>query len=675
MAFEGLSEKLQGVFKGLKGKGSLTEADINAAMREVKLALLEADVNFKVVREFVASVKEKALGEEVMASLTPGQQVIKIVNDELVSLMGGANSKLTYSPKGFTVYMMVGLQGTGKTTTCGKLAKYLKKEGKKPMLCACDIYRPAAIDQLEVVGKTVDVPVFTMRDCREPDRIATAAIEEADRLGCNVLIVDTAGILQIDEELMVELEVLKKAIRPHEILLVVDALTGQDAVNAAEGFNDRLAIVEAGFTNVVSIPGGAEADKWVDYNYDFLTDCKDIVLWFYNDQAGLDGRKKIANRLGEYRVRLVNPDDEIVKAVQNYYIPYGLDIDKTDANNVLLACGANTILSLIENAEIIENPRLKDLFSYTPVDIQTLPKVSTGFKALDKVVSGNFDNNLVILSGWSASGKSTMVAEMGIIAPLEAGKKIMVFSGEANGGVLLGTTYRPLAGRNHVLEWDNSAQGLPNGYSVTKEAMEFIKEYYKGKVYNYDDGDEILTTADEVLAQMEYAYKRYGVTHFTLDNLMCISCVSTEDDEKYESQYKFTLALKRFTRKYNVTVFLVAHAKKPVPGQKVVDMYSVSGASEIINLADRGFSISRLYDDPEGYNSCVYIMKDRVEGKAGTKVKLRYDRPTNRIYSDNDELFKPRQWEKDFKVNYPESIKSKIVGHRDLAVEAVANLF
>ena len=242
MAFEGLSEKLQGVFKGLKGKGSLTEADINAAMREVKLALLEADVNFKVVREFVASVKEKALGEEVMASLTPGQQVIKIVNDELVSLMGGANSKLTYSPKGFTVYMMVGLQGTGKTTTCGKLAKYLKKEGKKPMLCACDIYRPAAIDQLEVVGKTVDVPVFTMRDCREPDRIATAAIEEADRLGCNVLIVDTAGRLQIDEELMVELEVLKKAIRPHEILLVVDALTGQDAVNAAEGFNDRLGI-------------------------------------------------------------------------------------------------------------------------------------------------------------------------------------------------------------------------------------------------------------------------------------------------------------------------------------------------------------------------------------------------------------------------------------------------
>jgi len=242
LAFEGLSDKLQGVFKGLKGKGSLTEADINAAMREVKLALLEADVNFKVVKEFVAEVKEKAMGEEVMKSLTPAQQVIKIVNDELVELMGGASSKLTYSPKGFTVYMMVGLQGTGKTTTCGKLAKWLTKNGKKPMLCACDIYRPAAIDQLEVVGQSVDVPVFTMRDTKDPAKIAKAAIKEAELKGYNVLIIDTAGRLQIDEELMEELKVLKKEVRPHEILLVVDALTGQDAVNAAEGFNDALGI-------------------------------------------------------------------------------------------------------------------------------------------------------------------------------------------------------------------------------------------------------------------------------------------------------------------------------------------------------------------------------------------------------------------------------------------------
>ena len=242
MAFENLSEKLQNTFKKLRGKGVLTEADINEAMREVKLALLEADVNFKVVKEFVAQVKERAMGTAVLESLTPGQQVIKIVNDQLVELMGGTNSKLTYSPSGFTVLMMVGLQGTGKTTTCGKLAAYLKKNGKKPMLAACDIYRPAAIDQLEVVGRTVDVPVFTDRDNRVAEDIALKARKEAEKKGFDVLIVDTAGRLQIDEELMEELVRVKKAIKPHEILLVVDALTGQDAVNAAEGFNEKLGI-------------------------------------------------------------------------------------------------------------------------------------------------------------------------------------------------------------------------------------------------------------------------------------------------------------------------------------------------------------------------------------------------------------------------------------------------
>ena len=242
MAFENLSEKLQGTFKKLKGKGVLTEADINEAMREVKLALLEADVNFKVVKEFVAEVKEKALGQGVLESLTPGQQVIKIVNDTLVDLMGGTNSKLTFSPSGFTVLLMVGLQGTGKTTTCGKLAAYLKKHGKKPMLAACDIYRPAAIDQLEVVGKSVDVPVFTDRGNTKAEDIALKAKKEAEKRGYDVLIVDTAGRLQIDSELMDELVRVKKAVKPHEILLVVDALTGQDAVNAAEGFNDALGI-------------------------------------------------------------------------------------------------------------------------------------------------------------------------------------------------------------------------------------------------------------------------------------------------------------------------------------------------------------------------------------------------------------------------------------------------
>ena len=242
MAFEGLSEKLQDVFKKLRGKGVLSEADIDEAMREVKLALLEADVHFKVVKKFVAEVKARSLGTDVTESLTPGQQVIKIVRNELVTLLGGAGSKLTFSPKGFTILMMVGLQGTGKTTTCGKLANYLKSSGKKPLLAACDIYRPAAIDQLEIVGNSVGSPVFTMRECKDPVQIAAAAIKEAERKGNDVLIIDTAGRLQIDELLMDELARIKKSVKPHEILLVVDAMTGQDAVNAADGFNDALGI-------------------------------------------------------------------------------------------------------------------------------------------------------------------------------------------------------------------------------------------------------------------------------------------------------------------------------------------------------------------------------------------------------------------------------------------------
>ena len=242
MAFDSLSEKMQRAFSKLKGKGTLSEKDIDAAMREIKLALLEADVSYKIVKEFVNDVKEKSLGSEVMKSLTPDQQVIKFVNTELRELMGDVSSKLTFSPKGFTIYMMVGLQGTGKTTTCAKLAKYLKEQGKKPMLAACDVYRPAAIDQLEVVGKDVGVEVYADREESSPVKIAKAAIEKAERLGMNVLILDTAGRLQIDEELMDELADIKSEVHPHEILLVVDALTGQDAVNTASGFHDKLGV-------------------------------------------------------------------------------------------------------------------------------------------------------------------------------------------------------------------------------------------------------------------------------------------------------------------------------------------------------------------------------------------------------------------------------------------------
>ncbi|SCN21963.1 hypothetical protein N3C_0515 [Clostridium sp. N3C] len=242
MAFEGLASRLQETIKKLKGKGKLSEKDIKEAMREVKLALLEADVNFKVVKSFINSVSEKCLGNDVMESLTPGQQVIKIVNDELTELMGGSNSKINYLDNGITVVMLVGLQGAGKTTMAGKLALQMRKNNKKPLLVACDIYRPAAIKQLQVVGKQIDIPVFSMGDKVSPVDIAKAGIEYAESNGNNVVIIDTAGRLHIDDSLMAELENVKAAVKPQEILLVVDSMAGQDAVNVAETFNNRLDI-------------------------------------------------------------------------------------------------------------------------------------------------------------------------------------------------------------------------------------------------------------------------------------------------------------------------------------------------------------------------------------------------------------------------------------------------
>lgn len=242
MAFESLSEKLQNTFKKLRGKGKVSEKDLKAAMREVKLALLEADVNFKVVKDFVKDVSERASGAEVMESLTPAQQVIKIVNEELVNLMGGQAEKLNMSSKPPTVIMMAGLQGAGKTTTAAKLGGLLKKQGKRPLLCACDVYRPAAVKQLQVVGGQLELPVYAEEGVTDAVGIAQRGLEHALQHSNDVLIIDTAGRLHIDEQLMNELKEITAEVNPTEILLVVDAMTGQDAVNVADKFNQELEI-------------------------------------------------------------------------------------------------------------------------------------------------------------------------------------------------------------------------------------------------------------------------------------------------------------------------------------------------------------------------------------------------------------------------------------------------
>ncbi|MCL6634954.1 MAG: signal recognition particle protein [Peptococcaceae bacterium] len=240
--FSGLAERLQETFRKLRGKGRLTESDVNEALREVRLALLEADVNFKVVKDFIARVRERAVGQELLASLNPAQHVIKIVHEELTAMMGGTNSKINLAPKPPTVVMMVGLNGAGKTTTSAKLAGYLRKQGRRPLLAAADVYRPAAVKQLQVLGGQLDIPVFAVGERMDPVAIGLAAVENAAKNGRDIVIIDTAGRQEVNEELMAELESMKEAIRPHEILLVVDAMTGQAAVNVAETFNSRLGL-------------------------------------------------------------------------------------------------------------------------------------------------------------------------------------------------------------------------------------------------------------------------------------------------------------------------------------------------------------------------------------------------------------------------------------------------
>ncbi|MGL5205939.1 MAG: signal recognition particle protein [Acidaminococcaceae bacterium] len=242
MAFEGLADRLQNAIKKIRGSQKITEEDLKETLREVRMALLEADVNFKVVKDFIARIKERAMGQEVQASLTPGQFIIKIVNEELTDLLGGTQSKLMVASKPPTVIMLVGLQGAGKTTTAGKLANHLRKNGKKPMLVAGDVYRPAAIKQLQVLGEQLNLPVFSLGDQVSPVEIAKQSMSKAFSLACDTVIIDTAGRLHINEELMGELKEIKNVVKPHEILLVVDAMTGQDAVNVAESFNNDLGI-------------------------------------------------------------------------------------------------------------------------------------------------------------------------------------------------------------------------------------------------------------------------------------------------------------------------------------------------------------------------------------------------------------------------------------------------
>ena len=422
---ENLSEKLQNALNTLTGKGKVSEKDIDAAMREVRLALLEADVNFKVVRKFTKDVKERALGSEVMESLTPGQQVIKIVNDELTKLMGEKEAKINFSSKPPTVILMAGLQGAGKTTTSGKLAYNMKKQNKRPLLVACDIYRPAAIKQLEVVGKQADVPVFTMGDKVDPVDIAKAGLEHAKRNGNDVVIIDTAGRLHIDEKLMDEIQNISSSVEPDEILLVLDSMTGQDAVNVADSFNEILSITGVILTKLdgdarggaalsiravtdrpIKFVGvGEKLDQLQPFHPDRMASrilgMGDVLSLIEKAQENIDIKKAMEleekirsqkfsfddflNQLEE--MKNMGPLEDLIKLIpgMNSKALKGVNVDSKDINRIQAIIQSMTMEER-ENPEIINSNRKKRIAEGSGSSIQDVNKLLKQFKETKKMM-------------------------------------------------------------------------------------------------------------------------------------------------------------------------------------------------------------------------------------------------------------------------------------------------
>lgn len=425
MVFESLSEKLQNALGKLKGKGKLSEKDVDLAMREVRLALLEADVNFKVVKDFIKTVKERAVGSEVMESLTPGQQVIKIVNEELTNLMGKSEAKLNFSSSPPTVILMCGLQGAGKTTTTGKLALNLKKQNKRPLLVACDIYRPAAIKQLEVVGEKVGAPVFTMGDKINPVDIAKAALEHGKKHGNDVIIIDTAGRLHIDEELMTEIKDIHDAVKPNEVLLILDAMTGQDAVNVADSFNQRLGITGVILTKLDGDARGGAAlsiravtekpikfaamgekfDQLEPFHPDRMASrilgMGDVLSLIEKAQANIDAKKameleqKIRNQQFSFddfleqldQMKNLGPIDQLLGMIpgMNSKALKGLDVNEKDINRIKAIIQSMTKKEK-DNPDIIDSSRRKRIAQGSGTTVQDVNKILKQFKETKKMM-------------------------------------------------------------------------------------------------------------------------------------------------------------------------------------------------------------------------------------------------------------------------------------------------
>ncbi len=425
MVFESLSEKLQNALGKLRGKGKINEKDLDLALREVRLALLEADVNFKVVKDFIKKIKERSLGSEVLESLTPGQQIIKIVNDELTNLMGEKESKINISSTPPTVILMCGLQGAGKTTTSAKLANNLKKQNKRPLLVACDVYRPAAIKQLEVVGEKVGVPVFSMGDKVDPVDIAKAALLHGKKHANDIIIIDTAGRLHIDENLMEEISAIKDATNPSEILLVLDAMTGQDAVNVAESFNQQLNITGVILTKLdgdarggaalsiravtekpIKFVGmGEKLDQLETFHPDRMASrilgMGDVLSLIEKAQYNIDEKKALElekkMRTSQFtfedfldqleQMKNMGPLDELLQMIpgMNSKALKGLNVDNNELNRIEAIIRSMTKKER-DNPDLIDSSRRKRIASGSGTNVQEVNKLLKQFKETKKMM-------------------------------------------------------------------------------------------------------------------------------------------------------------------------------------------------------------------------------------------------------------------------------------------------
>ena len=429
-----------------------------------------------------------------------------------------------------------------------------------------------------------------------------------------------------------------------------------------EGMFDLLSVIEAGYLNAVSIPGGAEDANWIDFNYDFLENVENIILWFDNDRAGQNGLKKVVSRLGEYRCKIVRPEKEDEDRVEQYYKKFGnsISIRKTDANNILLSSGKNRVLSLINSAEEIPNKKLKYLMDCADKNISEQEKFSFGINEMDKILYGNLFSCFTIYSGVAGSGKSSLTNTTALISAVENGYKVFSFSGELSDGQLADWVVNCLAGYNHVRKVPGVVKNGNPYYITTKEAEQEIRKYYKKNMILYSDDDSLDVSGDSLLSAMEDAYRRYGCKIFNIDNMMCVSFEDTNDD-KWLSQKHFIIKLMGFAKKYDACVNLVLHPKKMPKDQKGVSTSDLYGASEIGNLCHRMIWVERLEENEEGYNTKVTIIKDRPTGKAGKGCKLYYDDKTRRFYSTTDELRKEYRWERNCKIKYPPEIEKDLI--------------